>query len=1313
MKNQFFGIICAAISALPCSSAQSATFTFVGNGDVDATDLVLFHKSSAAGTSDDLSSMWEGGLVPTDAVTNATAGAAADIVLEGTNDRRFKNYRMVFVTAGAASSPFNVGKLTDWYFKSISGSRTLRLEFPCMEYSYKYGQKFHIEDPSGFHGLWWHTPRPFKGPYRQFMHVTSSDPSKAVIHRVLAQGRMGFGTDAGKTLKIENLIGMGAFEVNSAASGMSGTVDIEQSPGGRSDATVYQGRLVLHGNPDPSAGLCGVPWLHLDASVESSFTLSGDEVTQWRDVRGNGIYAYTDTDRARGNPRRVDDTASGMKVVTFGAFRGEMVNGKLQDPFPADLDNFGAPSGQRLNMANHNVKEMFVVFKYNQFTNAWPALFGAHQSYAGIANNAKNRFQPNNSFNNALFKDDTEKLPTGYDERSAQNLPLNYSEIRLDGQRVPPAYRDDFTHSFHVLSVGLADGVSSSVNAICDVQDAIWRPHVGGAQIAEAILYTNSLTCAQRRQINNYLRAKWLKDDADYDLGAVELREGATLEVADGTAHIRELQLPAGTTSYVKTGAGTLVLDRISVGGVVTNLPVAVEAGDFRFGDAGSISAEKAADPEVWFDATQIAAADTTTIDGNDYVTVWRDPRGRNRKGVENTAERWKPSSASGYAAYAKIIRGGQNGKDVVSFGAKASLTAATFAWDTSGKDAAPYAILRNGASAASFNDNDTDLYAREGFLVCRVPASAGAAAIWASISSYHYDFFNSNSRKMYSPGYGNSNVDGARWQMDGQPFSAYTETDMPAGRFVVVSFAAAAHLPVTAFAVDRGTAASVGGIDVAEMLLYDRVLSETERRNTTAYLIEKWFAKEHPEQAVISHANVSMSDAGAEITAHADGTLESIPAVSGTLVKTGTGDVAANDALNLVGFSAIDVREGMLSGKIGASNVMERAQFHVDAEASTMTITNDVPGGTDFVTVWNDVRGNGLAAYAYNDAKITGGISPALKTFTVGGKSRRAVDFGIRRSSAASDGAAMRWFSPSSGQSSQNKLYSEFYTVSADQTTGGRGDLFGNANWVDNTVTVDGTSTTTVYPFYRNGKSAIIDASAKVSWATVNGEIYVDNESESYIYAPAAGAFHSYAFVPAYPARAGAFAARNAYEWGGTITAEAMVFETTNSVAARAMLRGFLQKKWFGSGAGYTPSFESISVARGASLEIASDAGVEQWSVATLAGGGMIDTGHGIKDVSRVEIGYSEADGFDCLTVEGPVALADGAVISLSLPSTPIPKELFGDHLVLAASPVAGTATLLLENGKPRMSGTIRLSKQADGYHLVLAKAGFVMTVK
>ena len=177
-------------------------------------------------------------------------------------------------------------------------------------------------------------------------------------------------------------------------------------------------------------------------------------------------------------------------------------------------------------------------------------------------------------------------------------------EFRLNGQAVIPDVVYDFTRGLNVVSASYRSGGGS----VTYVAGSSTQPSAGGVQFAEILLYTNTLTVAERRRNNDYLMKKWLGIGVR-DYGAIKLASAASLSVESGTARVRELAL--GTNVLVKAGAGTLEVESIN-----TNLAaVAVAGGAVRFAKMLSHpeNPQPAADPFAWFDADDEASFTTFT----------------------------------------------------------------------------------------------------------------------------------------------------------------------------------------------------------------------------------------------------------------------------------------------------------------------------------------------------------------------------------------------------------------------------------------------------------------------------------------------------------------------------------------------------------------------------------------------------------------------------------------------------------------------------------------------------------------------------
>ena len=149
-------------------------------------------------------------------------------------------------------------------------------------------------------------------------------------------------------------------------------------------------------------------------------------------------------------------------------------------------------------------------------------------------------------------------------------------EFRLNGQAVAPDVAYNFSRGLNVVSAGYRSGGGDVLYFGSEKTATVNSDSAGGDIIAEVILYTNTLTAAQRRHNNEYLMRKW-KGVGIRDYGAIMLDKTASLSVESGTVRVRELQL--ATNGFVKAGMGNLEIESLN-----TNLNnLVVNGGTVRF----------------------------------------------------------------------------------------------------------------------------------------------------------------------------------------------------------------------------------------------------------------------------------------------------------------------------------------------------------------------------------------------------------------------------------------------------------------------------------------------------------------------------------------------------------------------------------------------------------------------------------------------------------------------------------------------------------------------------------------------------------
>lgn len=190
-----------------------------------------------------------------------------------------------------------------------------------------------------------------------------------------------------------------------------------------------------------------------------------------------------------------------------------------------------------------------------------------------------------------------------------------------------------------------------------------------------------------------------------------------------------------------------------------------------------------------------------------------------------------------------------------------------------------------------------------------------------------------------------------------------------------------AASLPVTGIAKDLrpltgghgDNGKRSGGMRYAEILFYDRELTDGEIAATENYLAEKWFGSALGSNETIQWNDLSLSVSNTN-TVQVDGeaALVGLDAVtgSGTLVKTGVGAIAIDDTGAFTG--GIDWREGGI-----ASGISIDPAFWLDASVAD-SITE--VGGR---FVWRDCRWDGVTDYLVATQRWA--VAPVVMTNAVG----------------------------------------------------------------------------------------------------------------------------------------------------------------------------------------------------------------------------------------------------------------------------------------------------------------------------------------
>ncbi len=309
------------------------------------------------------------------------------------------------------------------------------------------------------------------------------------------------------------------------------------------------------------------------------------------------------------------------------------------------------------------------------------------------------------------------------------------------------------------------------------------------------------------------------------------------------------------------------------------------------------------------------SSADSLVATGSE-ISRWLDADGNGVYAEQNT-----PSKSP------VILAAAQNGRPVMDFG--------TFYGSESGRSMA-------FKSAQGENLDLTTI--RSAFWVMQ-----GSNHLLTSATTY--DFHRSGDTNTSAPwqsGLAHANVLGGQTYLDGTLING-TTTALASG-FNLVSLVTTGNVSAGTLCGDRTFRS--GGQKIAEVILYNRALSASERQNVETYLRHKWFAGPAPASTALAGAEVAAGatlDLGEGFT-HSQGTL------------TLNGNSQLNITGTLINQALIDIRTW--TGTLPASIVNEGVILtpgSPDPVASRLLLT--LPGQTFFSGIGNTGTATGQTA--------------------------------------------------------------------------------------------------------------------------------------------------------------------------------------------------------------------------------------------------------------------------------------------------------------------------------------------------------------
>ncbi|OQB84738.1 MAG: Autotransporter-associated beta strand repeat protein [Planctomycetes bacterium ADurb.Bin126] len=363
-----------------------------------------------------------------------------------------------------------------------------------------------------------------------------------------------------------------------------------------------------------------------------------------------------------------------------------------------------------------------------------------------------------------------------------------------------------------------------------------------------------------------------------------------------------KIQNSGGTLALTKIGGGTVTLGGANTYSGATT----VTAGTLKMAPT---SAAPAASSAFWVDA---ANASTITASGG-LVSQWNSVNG----------DGWAATQASG-GNQPTLVAGGLNGLPVVDFGAWGS--GKWMQWTLTGT-ATTISDIRTVFSVMGSQNGGGYVLSNTGAAQFhRGPAPAGA--------------YNPGDYRSYIWGWDTpAAVTGGQTYLDGEIVSG-TTTNLNGG-YQLVSVVTTGNASANNFANDRNNIPGrTGGQQLAEVIIYNRALTEAERLATEAYLMQKWFGAS--AGAILPAGTALQVQGGA--TVDLNGTTQTVASLGD---YSGTGGTVTNSAAGAALLAVSGAANTTFSGSLvdGAGTL---ALLKAGTGALTLAGTNNtLTGGT------------------------------------------------------------------------------------------------------------------------------------------------------------------------------------------------------------------------------------------------------------------------------------------------------------------------------------------------------------------------------
>ena len=459
----------------------------------------------------------------------------------------------------------------------------------------------------------------------------------------------------------------------------------------------------------------------------------------------------------------------------------------------------------------------------------------------------------------------------------------------------------------------------------------------GGMRIAECIVYTNSLTYAERVRVAHYLMRKWLGKDvapARYDVnspavvGAAVAGHNADLNVEAGKECVFT-DMTAGEGTVRKTGAGTVYLANLTSG--------AIEIKEGKAIAWGLSLANTKLPGTPWM---HVDADDATTIVGKTTAEGVRKVERWNEVGGDPTAcasfrynsSYWQPT----------VKEDAQNGRPVVSMGPLGGSGRAMMQY----YNAAGATFVRTSSGVAA-----TEPKVKDGFFV--FSAAGGGGALLGAGGSYYprqgfpHDGTAADTPMIYEPTYTTMlNFEGfsdaikkgtATFTLNGTAINPL-ETPYSTSGCDLLWFHWETGRTGDILASYNG---KIGGLDYGEVILYSNVLASADSALVNAYLNKKWFDRDTVGCSVAKPTSLTVA-AGAEFALE-NGEIVETDLLGGGGTVTAGEVVLADGGIIEADISGNALAALAVSGKLtlaGAGTIRIRGDIRALAAGSHAVVT-------------------------------------------------------------------------------------------------------------------------------------------------------------------------------------------------------------------------------------------------------------------------------------------------------------------------------------------------------------------------------------